>query len=282
MTPRSRAIRSCGSSASTVAHRGDVGMPEERVVVDGVLRVERAQRALGGDDQRVDLDEHRRRSRRTRWYAPGHDVGRLPRSPSAGMPAAKQSSRAWMRLEARQRVDVQAGELLGRFGGDLLDVDAALGGQHEQRLLGAAVERDREVVLARDVRRALDPQPAHDVAADVHAEDVAGVLLGLVGRRSASLMPPALPRPPTSTCALTMTGAADPLGGLRACLGRRCDLAVGHGDAEPREELLALVLVEIHGPRDSNRRNRTGAPVDSGCRRTPAMVSQTVPVFTNV
>jgi uncharacterized membrane protein len=51
----------------------------------------------------------------------------------------------------------------------------------------------------------LDPQRAHDVALDVQAEDVAGVLARLVSSL-ASLTPPALPRPPISTCALTTTG----------------------------------------------------------------------------
>ena len=34
-------------------------MPEERVVVEGHLGVEREQVAAGGDDQRIDLDERR-------------------------------------------------------------------------------------------------------------------------------------------------------------------------------------------------------------------------------
>ena len=42
-----------------VAHLGDVGMAEERVVVDGELRVERLHLAGRRDDQRVDLAEHR-------------------------------------------------------------------------------------------------------------------------------------------------------------------------------------------------------------------------------
>ncbi len=59
-------------------------------------------------------------------------------------------------------------------------------------------------------------------------------------------MPPALPRPPVSTCALTTTGAAE-LGGRRPrLLGRERDAPLGDGDAEAREELLPLVLVEIH------------------------------------
>ena len=42
-----------------VAHLRDVGVPVERVVVDGELRVERLHLAVGRHDQRVDLAEHR-------------------------------------------------------------------------------------------------------------------------------------------------------------------------------------------------------------------------------
>ena len=59
-------------------------------------------------------------------------------------------------------------------------------------------------------------------------------------------MPPALPRPPTCTCALTTTRAADALGRGARLLRRLGRLAGRHRDAVAREELLALVLEEIH------------------------------------
>src|SRR5207302_10035525 len=83
-------------------------------------------------------------------------------------------------LESLERVDVEADERLGLRGSDLLDVDTALGREHEQRLLLPAVEGDREVVLPRDVGGALDPEPAHDVAAEVEPENVTGARLRLV------------------------------------------------------------------------------------------------------
>ena len=85
-------------------------------------------------------------------------------------------------LEPLLRIDVEPDEAVGARCGDLLDVDAALRREHEEGLLLAAVEREREVVLARDVGCLLDPQPAHDVSLDVHAEDRRRVCLGLVGR----------------------------------------------------------------------------------------------------
>src|SRR5947207_14282807 len=41
------------------------------------------------------------------------------------------------------------------------------------------IERERSVILVRDIRGALDPQPMHGMASDVHAEDVGGVLSDL-------------------------------------------------------------------------------------------------------
>ena len=106
--------------------------------------------AVGGDDQRVDLDEHRLlgdervvelgQQRADRAHDVGVDAG------LEGQPAAVEV------LEAEQRVDVQAGDRVGVLVGDLLDVHAALGGEHDQRGLGRAVEDDRGVVLGGDVR----------------------------------------------------------------------------------------------------------------------------------
>ena len=42
-----------------VAQLGDVRMARERAVIDGELRVERLHLAVGRDDQRVDLGQHR-------------------------------------------------------------------------------------------------------------------------------------------------------------------------------------------------------------------------------
>ena len=179
MTPFSRANASSGSAALGVAHLGDVGMPEERVVVDGELRVERLHLAVRRHDQRVDLAEHRVRG--------DEAVGRASRSPSTlGLlarvvdPRLIDEAPPLERLVAHERVDVEPRDRAGVAGRDLLDLDAALRREHEERLLLAAVEGDREVVLLRDLRRVLDPELADDVAADVEAEDLARLLLGVL------------------------------------------------------------------------------------------------------
>ena len=63
---------------------------------------------------------------------------------------------------------------------------------------------------------------------------------------SASFTPPALPRPPTFTCALTTTGCGDlPRDRLRL-LGRLGDAAGEHGHAVRGQQVTGLVLEEIH------------------------------------
>ena len=77
----------------------------------------------------------------------------------------------------------------GLVSGHLLDLDAALGRQHAEVLLGAAVQGEAGVVLLGDVRGVLDPQPLDHVALDVEPEDVAGVqphLVGVVGQLDAA------------------------------------------------------------------------------------------------
>ena len=140
---------------------------------------------------------------------------------------------------------MQPHELLGLGGGDLLDVDPALGREHEERLLHASIERQRQVVLALDVRGLLDPEPADDVAADVHAEDRLRVALGLLRSRG-ELDAAGLAAPAGQHLRLDDDLAAELLGRLPR-LGRRLgDAPLRDGDAEAAEELLALVLVEVH------------------------------------
>ena len=115
----------------------------------------------------------------------------------------------------------------------------------KQRLLHAAVERDREVVLLRDVGGLLDPELPHDVAVDVEAEDVAGLRLGvggIVGELDAARLAAAAGQ----NLSLDDDRPAELLGRGARLFGRRREPALRDGDAEAREELLALVLVEIH------------------------------------
>ncbi len=152
---------------------------------------------------------------------------------------------------------MQADERIRALLGDLLDLDAALRREHEERLLRAAVERDREVVLLRDVGGLLDPQLADDVAVDVETEDparlrlrVGGIVCELDAARLAAAAGEHLRLDDDRTAERRRRGSR--------LFGRDRDAAVGDGDADAPEKLLALVLVEIHGG------DSTEAPVPYG------------------
>src|SRR5581483_8860742 len=126
--------------------------------------------------------------------------------------------------------------------GDLFDLDTALRREHEERLLRATVEGDREVVLLRDVGGLLDPELLDDVAADVEADDVLRLLLG-VGGVVGELHAARLAATAGQHLSLDDDGAAEFLGGSASLVGRDGETPVRHRDAEAAEELLALVLV---------------------------------------
>src|SRR5699024_6075248 len=70
---------------------------------------------------------------------------------------------------------------LGALFGELLDLHTALDAGHGQVAALRAVQQDREVVLLGDVRASGDHHPLHGMPLDVHAEDLARALGGLVG-----------------------------------------------------------------------------------------------------
>src|SRR4051794_15157864 len=156
-----------------------------------------------------------------------------------------------MRLEPLEGVAVQVCEGLGAVGRDFLDVDAALFGEHEQSLLLTPVERDREVVLALDVGRLLDPELADDVPVDVQPEDRLRVLRGLVGRLG-ELDPAGLSAAAGEDLRLDDDLAADLLGGGASLFGSCRDTPFGYGDPEALEQFLSLMLVEVHRRGDSS------------------------------
>ncbi len=140
---------------------------------------------------------------------------------------------------------------VGVLGGDCLDVHPALGGDHRQQLLLAAVEDHRGVVLGGDVRATLDPDlvdPEGTLAVrpdDVHAEDRVGVLARLLDVLG-DLDPARLAAAADQHLRLDRAGVADPLRRGDGVIDVGSDLAARHGDAVLGEKLLALVLEEVH------------------------------------
>ena len=64
-----------------------------------------------------------------------------------------------MRHDAGGRIDRERHDLFGRMVRDVLDVDAAFGGDHERHFGGFAVDQDREIELLVDVGAILDVEP---------------------------------------------------------------------------------------------------------------------------
>jgi hypothetical protein len=232
-------------------------MAEERVPVDRHLGVEGDDVPARRDDQRVDLDQRRVLALRDLGKLREH-LGDLVKD--VLVKARVRGDRpGGAGVEGRRRVDVALDQGLGVLLGDRLDVHPALGGDHRQQLLLGAVENHRRVVLGGDVGPGLDPdlvdleRPLAARAADVHAEDRLGMLARLIGV-GGDLDPAGLAAAADQHLGLDRTGEADPLGGGYGGLDCRGDLAARHGYAVLGEELLSLILEEVH-----SRRRRRGA-----------------------
>src|SRR5699024_2341194 len=154
-------------------------LAELRVVVEGDLAVEGDDLAVTGLDQRVDLDEGR--------VLLAVDVPQLHQHGSdlrtgLGVELRRGDDLLGLGLvDADAGVDGDAGEGLGALDGELLDLHAALDGAHGQVVAVRTVQQQREVVLLGDVRAGGDHDAVHGVALDVHAEDLGGLLLRLLG-----------------------------------------------------------------------------------------------------
>ncbi|BCB76820.1 hypothetical protein Pflav_032300 [Phytohabitans flavus] len=219
------------------------GLAEAGVVVEGHLAVQRSYRAVGEAGQWVDLDEcgvllaeHRPEADQE----VGHVAANVGRQGGLGG-----QSQCALPADSAGRVHLAPGQRVRCLGGDLFDVDTALGrGQGEEGAAGA-VEEQRYVVLVDDLAGLGDQDLADGVSLDVHAQDRGRDLacrVRAVGQPDAAgLAPAAGPH----LCLDHHTTAE--LGG--GCPG----LVWGGGDAAPAdryavlgEEFLRLVLQQIH------------------------------------
>src|SRR5206468_7090354 len=143
------------------------------------------------------------------------------------------------------RVRIQPRDRLGRILGDLLDLHAALGGQHQDVGPRVAVDREAEVDLAGDVERRLAVDERHLETLDVHADDLLRRVARLFGRLR-------------ELDAAGLAATADRHLGLdrdrpqlldrgRGLVGRASDHAARDWYAERREHFFCLVLEELQG-----------------------------------
>ena len=214
-----------------------------------------------GDDERVDL-EHLHVLGDEGRVELGHDLlGFL----GQGALEAKRlgDGAAVMGHHAGGRIDREGEDLLRRVVGDLLDVHAALGGDHEGDAAGGAVDQHREVELALDVGAVLDIEAVDLLAGlaglDRHeglAEHLLRELLHLVdglGEAHAALLAglgflePALAAAARMDLGLHHPERTAELlgGGLRLVGGEDRD-AAGDRQTELLQDGFALVFVDVH------------------------------------
>jgi hypothetical protein len=154
------------------------------------------------------------------------------------------------RIEADERVDLHPGELVGVLDGEGLDVHAPLDAAHREVGAVGPVEQEAEVILLRDLGTLGDHHPLDGVALDVHAEDLRGQGLRLLGG-SGHLDAPGLAASAGLHLRLDDDDApalgSDPLGGGAGLFGRLGHLPGQHGHTVRLEHVTCLVLVQIHG-----------------------------------
>jgi hypothetical protein len=143
--------------------------------------------------------------------------------------------------EPVDRVDMAQQNGVRIFLGHYFDLHAALCGQHEQMLLGATVEGVAGVVLLGNVGGLLYPHHVHDVALDVHAQNV-GCMFKRLGRVGGKF---------DATCFTTTTNLhlglhhhriADAVRNIDGLLRGRDCCAGRDGDVVLREVLLPLIF----------------------------------------
>ena len=129
-------------------------------------------------------------------------------------------------------------------GGDL-DLDAALGGGDAEVVAVGPVDQEGEVVLLGDVGRGRDQHAVDGEALDVHAEDLARLRDGVL-RVLGQLHATGLAAAAGLDLGLDHDPAALRLGGCLGLLGRGDHGAHRDRDVVLGEELLRLVLHQIH------------------------------------
>ena len=226
-------------------------MPEQRVVVERHLAVERQHVAGRRDHEGVDLHQGG-------VAVPVDGAGGLhhPHGPGHRRPRQAQAVRQAPSLKRGQtdaEVDLLAQDELRRVGRNLLYLHAAGRARHDDRPRRGAVDQQPEVQLALDVERLLDQHARHAATLGTglrrderHPDQGLRRLLGLA---RVSDHPHAAALAPPAGMDLRLDDDAAPET-LRhpARLGRReRDLAARHGQAMLREQDLRLVLVNLHG-----------------------------------
>ena len=251
-----------------VLELGPVLVPELRVIVEVDLRIERDDVAVLEDGERVDLQE-RAILLHEGLVESGHQADELRDRLLAVLHQAE-PERELARLvrgEADRGVDEDLEDLLRRVLGDVLDLHATLGGGDEGDAARVAIEHRAQVHLGHHLEALLDVEALHLLAFgaglvrdQLHAEDLLGGGARIRGPALRDLHAAALAAATGVDLRLDDDELAAGLGdealrsGLRLVDGEG-GVSLGHRDAVLREDLLALILVDLHlWGRDASKR----------------------------
>src|SRR2546427_939674 len=219
-------------------------MPIFRVVVDDEFRIARDDLPGIRDDERIDLHEF--------GILLSKDVVALPRDRRHLVtnvrrePELLREAPEDVRLDADHRGDVFHEELVPRDGFDLHPTHRT---RHQEGLPGRAVDREAEVQLLRDVQPFFQVDLFHLVPVDVEAEDLPRHGTRLVHRLRG---PDAARFAPTSHENLGLDHARERW--ARDLFRWVRDDAPRDRNPVPREDLLRLVLEELHPGRGADVR----------------------------
>ena len=147
--------------------------------------------------------------------------------------------------ETIDRVDPDLGDCFRVLLGDRLDLDTALLGQHAEMFLGPTVERKAGVVLLRNIAGHLDPHALNNVTLNVESENVAGVLAHGIDI-GGELDTPSFASATSMNLGLNHDGRSQTFGRSYGLVDGERYLAVRYGHPVLGEELLALILEQIH------------------------------------
>ncbi len=233
-----------------IALLAEIGVAEERVVVEADLGVEREELFVLQHDQWVYFRERAVRldeaARERRHEADGGADLLLRETQTEG------EAPPLVGREAHRGVDGLAQDLLRRARRHLLDLDAALGRRHDGHPPALPVDHHAEVHLARDGAALLDEEPAHHPALRpglVRDQRLPEELRGGGARRRRvphQLDAARLPAPAGVDLRLHDAREAEALGGGDRFVDLEARLAVGDRDAVAAQQVLRLVLVDVH------------------------------------
>ena len=236
--------RACTGSIGNAAAIASIScVTEQRVVVDGDLGVERDHPTVVELHERVHLHQGGVALPQQLVHPPQHVGGTLPR---LGRQRADQLAHV-EGPQTQHRVDVHAPQRLRARARELLDVHAALGGHHRQVVPGRTVEQ--RSTCRTPARSAAAPRraPAVTLCPLKSAPSMRAASSAARSGESTSTTPPPLPRPPTCTCTFTTLVPPSSRVASAACSAVAATMPVRRRDAVGAEQLLALMLVQIHG-----------------------------------